>query len=205
MKLHKHLNLKSRYFQAGLLASGVAILCTATFAVSAHIEREQMAAAYTERAFSQIELRASLHEPVGTLIIGDSITDSLVFHPACGSVLQATIPGITLAEYRSRIPGLIAKVNPDRVIIELGTNDDGTHYDLPALATRHPTALVGTTNKPGMNRHIARLATELGYDYIPMPTPGADGKHPDRTGLLQLKSRIDDFCAERGAELAELH
>lgn len=147
-----------------------------------------------------------------TLVIGDSLVHQTDLEGACGKTFAAGMAGARVAEPLSVVDDLLASLDPDLVVVGLGTNyflpydaQPRLEAELPTLLDRlgdRPLVIVGITYSTNGNAFLHALADERGAVFV-QPPPGpmeSDGYHYTDEGTRHYRAAIAAGCSKVNAK-----
>ncbi len=148
---------------------------------------------------------------VDTVVLGDSIAESIWLDGMCGATLNASVAGATTQQISDLGERVFAKLRTRKILVAIGTNDAyqgiaddagfEARYDamLARLPTR-PFALVGIANSDIANAYVKAKAADIGAVFIPPVAPEhtTDGIHPDKKGREIWRAHAVSACAQSG-------
>ena len=160
---------------------------------------------YWETRLGFVRTALSITEPRETLVLGDSISESLGLDEVCGPTFNAAIGSAHLRTVAEIAPTAVAAVKPKRIILEVGANDFYGGRDDPAFPATYAALvkqlpgkviLVGIPNNTKANNFVRQFAAANSLTFVE-PVVGSltsDGVHPNTTGARILKQRIRAAC-----------
>ncbi|WP_164115290.1 SGNH/GDSL hydrolase family protein [Sphingorhabdus sp. Alg239-R122] len=163
---------------------------------------------YKQVRSDMVASAAASADRVDTVVLGDSIAESIWLDGMCGTTLNASVAGATTQQISDLGERVFAKLRTRKVLVAIGTNDAyqgiaddaafEVRYDamLERLPTR-PFALVGIGNSDIANAYVKAKAAEIEAVFIPpiAPEHTTDGIHPDEKGREIWRNRAVSACA----------
>jgi hypothetical protein len=165
---------------------------------------------YTQTRAKFVRTALSNAEPVNTLVLGDSISESTWLYDVCGKTFNASVAGAKIADVASLAPIAVQRTRPNVIVLEVGTNNlradprpsDDFKRQYLALVGSLPgrKILVGFPNSPAGSSFVRRVAGHIDATYVE-PVTGklthGSGVHPTREGAMVYRQRIQQACASR--------
>ncbi|SFR86158.1 SGNH/GDSL hydrolase family protein [Sphingomonas jatrophae] len=162
---------------------------------------------YTALREDFVRSNLELAMPADTLVLGDSVSESVNFEQVCGTTFNAGIGGAKVPDAARLAPLALARIRPRTVILAIGTNHfwdgpaltDAFRRDYLALARSLPgrKIIVGVPNSAPASAFMRQVAAELGASYV-APLTGKltrDGVHLTIAGARLYRDRIAAACA----------
>ena len=159
---------------------------------------------YSSNKFQFLKSSAKMAQEVETIVIGDSIIESMYFVDGkCGKTFNAGISGSTINDWNKYQEKLLKNISFNNLIVGIGTNDSLRGNDISISYPRFikslpskPKALIGVTGSKDYNFIIQQTALEVGADFIaPVDKENTyDGVHPNSQYLSILRNQIYKSC-----------
>jgi hypothetical protein len=193
------------------LALGVgAAMAASALAIDEAVEwlRDAPGKSYTQTRTKFVRTALSNAEPVNTLVLGDSISESTWLYDVCGKTFNASVAGAKVADVASLAPLAIQRTRPKVIVLEIGANNmradpspsDDFKRQYLALVRSLPgrKILVGVPNSPAASSFVRGIAGHINATYVE-PVTGVltrgSGVHPTREGAAVYRQRIQQACA----------
>ena len=175
--------------------------------LGAHNWRHGSGPRYAQARTTHVLAALSLADPVDTLVLGDSISESTWLDGVCGKTFNASVAGAKIADVAALAPIAIQQTRPKVVVLEVGTNNmwtdpkpsDDFKQQYFALLRSLPgeKILVGVPNSPAASRFVRSVASSIDAAYV-QPVTGEltrdGGVHPNREGAAVYRQRIQEAC-----------
>jgi hypothetical protein len=187
----------------------LAIVGTACGAAVDHKLRPPEWRVYPEHREPFVLNLAGQFGPADTVVFGDSLTEQTILDGACGRTFNAGVGGAFVSDVQAIAPAVMRAVQPNTVVLSIGTNHFVGHrnevdlfrHDLGALSrtfSGHRLVLVGLRASREGDSIVRDIARQLHATYVaPVDGPGLigpDGIHHTPAGSRAYRSSIAHAC-----------
>lgn len=154
-------------------------------------------------------------QPVDTLVLGDSISESTLLDGVCGKTFNAAVGGSRIGLDLELARFAIPRLKPRTIIVAIGTThfangeDPAFEREYSAFVRQLPARkiLVGTPRSQMATAFIERTAQEIGATFV-MPVTGKltfEGVHPTPEGAVVYRSRLAAACRYPLGRVGQAH